>query len=89
MQALYVLAVSMNAVAQVGGVAGILIGPESGCMSTSEDHVFGVERSCAFAVVSVPPLPFDLPFLLLITVGMQAMEADIFIISYTTELKTI
>lgn len=71
MQALYVLAVSMNAVAQVGGVAGILTGPESGCMSTSEDHVFGVERSCAFALVSVPPLVFDLPFLLLITVGMQ------------------
>lgn len=71
MQAVYVLAVSMNAVAQVGGVAGILIGPESGCMSTSEDHVLGVERSCAFALVFVPPLAFDLPFLLLISGGMQ------------------
>lgn len=65
------LAVSMNAVAQVGGVAGILIGPESGCLSASEYHVFGVERSCAFALGSVPPPAIDLPFLLLISVGMQ------------------
>lgn len=71
MQALYVLAVAVNAVVQVGGVAGVLGGPQSGRVPVSEKRVLGVERSCAFALVSVPPPAFALPFLLLIFAGMQ------------------
>ncbi len=70
LQALYVLAVTMNAVAQVGGVAGILCGAESRCVSAGEDGVLRVQRSRDFAPVPVLLLAFALLFLPLIFTGV-------------------
>lgn len=42
LQALYVLAVTVNAVAQVGGGAGILCGAVSRRVSVGEERVLGV-----------------------------------------------
>lgn len=61
LQALYVFAVTMNTVAQVGGGAGIFCGAESWHVTVGEGHVLRVERSCAFAPVPVPPLAFAFP----------------------------
>ena len=58
----------MNAVAQVGGGAGILRGAESRCVYVGEERVLGVERSRAF--VLVPIIAFAFPFLLIILAGM-------------------
>lgn len=65
LQALYVLAVTMNAVTQVGGGAGILCGAES----RRGGGVLRVERSRAFAPVPVL-LAFAFPFLPLIFTGL-------------------
>lgn len=64
------LAVTMNTVAQVGGGTGILRGAESRHVFVGEDHVLGVERSRAFALVLAPPLALAFPFLPLIFTGM-------------------
>lgn len=69
-QALYVLAVTMNAVAQVGGGAGIICGAQSRRVSVGEECVLGVERSGAFTLVLVPLLAFAFLFLPLIIAGM-------------------
>lgn len=66
LQALYVLAVTMNTVAQVSGGAGIFCGAKSWCVSTGKARVMGVERGRAFTPVSVPPPAFAFPVLLLI-----------------------
>lgn len=59
LQALYVLAVTVNAVAQVGGGAGILCGAESrGRVFVGEECVLRVKRSGAFTLVLVPLLAF-------------------------------
>lgn len=70
LQALYVLAVTMNAVAQVGGGAWILCGAESRRGSIGEERVHGVESSRAFALMLVPLLAFALLFLPFISTGM-------------------
>lgn len=71
LQALQVLAVAMNAVAQVGGGAGILRGAHSRRVSAGGERVLGVERSGAFTLVLVPLLAFALLFLPLISAGRQ------------------
>lgn len=67
-QAFYVLAVTMNTVAQVGGGAGIFCGSESRHVTIGEDHVLRVKRSCAFAPVPVPSLAFAFLALPLISI---------------------
>lgn len=69
-QALYVLAVTMNAVAQVGGGAGIIWGAQSRRVSVGGECVLGVERSDAFTLVLVPLLAFAFLILPLIFPGM-------------------
>jgi len=71
LEALYVLAVAVDAVAQVGGGAGILCGAESRRVAVGVEHVLGVEGSRALAPVPVLLLAFALPLLLLIFAGMQ------------------
>lgn len=70
LQALYVLAVTMNAVAQVGGGAGILRGAEGRRVSAGEVRVLGVEGSRDFALVLVLLLAFAFLFLPLIFAEM-------------------
>ena len=60
----------MNAVAQVGGGAGVLCGAGGRRVAVGEKRVLGVERSRAFVPVLVPLLAFTFPFLLLISTGM-------------------
>lgn len=69
-QALYVLAVTVNAVAQVGGGAGIVCGAVSRRVSAGEERVLRVEGGRAFALALVPPLAFASLPLSLISVGM-------------------
>ena len=67
-QALYVLAVTVNAVAQVGGGAGIVRAAVSRRVSAGEERVLRVEGGRALALV--PPLAFASLLLSLISVGM-------------------
>lgn len=71
LQALDVLAVTVNAEAEVGGGAGILGGAESRRVPAGVERVHGAERCRAFALLLVPLLASAFPFLLLILAGMR------------------
>lgn len=60
------LAVAVNAEAQVGGGAGVFCGAERRRVPAGEDRALRVQRRGAFSPVPVPPPAFAFPVLPLV-----------------------
>lgn len=82
LQPLDVFAVAVNAVAEVGGGAGVLGGAGRGRGRPGGDAgVSRVQGGRALAPVSVLPLAFAFPLLLLITDGAERVDAEDLVVS--------